>query len=314
MQKFNEIKKLISFTPLIEIKYEYNGKIRYVYAKCEWFSLTGSIKDKPAYQIFYDAYKSGKLKTGDKVVEATSGNMGISICAIANLLGNPVTILMPKNLSVERKQLIKQYGATLIETNNFLSSLKLLETYKQNGYFCTNQFENPSNVKAHSLITAKEILNKIKNKNVKYFVAGVGTGGTLLGIGKVLKNKLNLKVVAIEPQSARILSKTKPYCSHELQGLNGEFVPKLYNNKIVDKVISISNSDAIAMSKKLCSCLSLGVGISSGANFLGAVLLGNNVVTVFPDDNKKYLSTNLSNPQINSNLVDKINLLSFKVL
>lgn len=314
MQKFKQIKKLITNTPLIEIKYKFKGKINYIYAKCEWYSLTGSIKDKAAYQILYDAYKNKKLKTGDKIIEASSGNMGISICAIANLLNNPVTILMPKNLSIERKQMLKLYGAELVETNNFLESLTLLETYKQKGYYCTNQFSNTSNTKAHSLITAKEILSKIKNKNINSFVAGVGTSGTLCGIGKVLKKEIGLQIIAVEPNSARILSKIEPYGKHELQGLNGEFIPSLFNNKIVDKVISITNADALAMSKKLCQKLSLGVGISSGANFLAAVLTGNNAATIFTDDNKKYLSTNLTNTKINSDLVDKIELISFKVL
>ena len=314
MKQFKHIKKLISNTPIIEIKYKFENKINYVYAKCEWYSLTGSIKDKAAYQIFYDAYKNGLLKTGDKVVEATSGNMGISICAIANLLNNPVTIQKKKNVSIERKQLLKLYGATVIETNNFTESLKMLKSFKQQGYFCSNQFSNPSNTNAHSLITAKEILKKLKNKSPKYFVSGVGTSGTLIGIGKVLKKKLNLKIIALQPSASKILTNNPPFDSHELQGLNGEFVPMLFNKNIVDNIFSITNNDAIAMSQKLCKFLSLGVGISSGANFLGCVLSGKNAVTVFPDDNKKYLTTNISNTSIKSDLVDRITLLNFKVL
>lgn len=313
MQKLRNIKKLISNTPLVEIKYKFEGRINYIYAKCEWFSLTGSIKDKAAYQIFYDAYKSRLLKTGDKIVEVSSGNMGISICAIANLLGNPVTIIMPKNMSKERKLLIKQYGATLIESQDFKEAFKLSEDYVKKGYFCTNQFSNFSNLKAHRTITAKEIYDKLKNKNIESFVSGVGTSGTLSGIGDFLKNKLETKIIAIEPAKARILTGQKPFGHHKLQGISDEIVPKLYDCGIVDDIIQVSDDDAIAMSQKLCQKLSLGVGISSGANFIGAVLTQKSSVTIFPDDNKKYLSTDLSKP-ITTPLVEKIELISVKTL
>lgn len=313
MDKFKNIKKLISNTPLVEIQYKFENKINYIYAKCEWFSLTGSIKDKAAYQIFYDAYKNKLLKTGDKIVEVSSGNMGISICAIANLLNNPVTILMPKNMSEERKLLIKQYGATLVETDNFKEAFSLIKTYEKQGYFCTNQFANTSNSKAHSQITAEEIYEKIKDKKVKTFVAGVGTSGTLSGIGEKLKQRLNISVVAIEPYNSPILSGQKSPGKHKLQGLSDEIIPDLYDPKLIDKIIPITDEDAIAMSQKLCKELALGVGISSGANFLGAILTKKKSITIFPDDNKKYLSTDLSNP-ISTPLVDKIELISIKTV
>jgi len=138
--KFKTIKSLVSNTPIVEINYRFNGSKHKAYAKCEWYSLTGSIKDKVAYQIFFDAYTNEQLHTGDKIVEVSSGNMGISICAVANLLGNPVTIIMPKNMSSERKSLIRQLGATLVETDDFKSAFDLCEEYKKNGYFCTEQF------------------------------------------------------------------------------------------------------------------------------------------------------------------------------
>lgn len=311
--KFSSIKKLISNTPLVEITYLYNNKKRKVYAKCEWFSLTGSIKDKPAYQIFYDAYKKGHLTPIDKIIEVSSGNMGIAICAIGNLLGNKVYIIMPKTMSEERKKLIKLYGATLIEVDNFIEAFKLCEEYKKKGFFCTSQFENFSNYKSHYNITAKEICQKLKNKHINSFVAGVGTSGTLSGIGSYLKKKLSCKVVAIEPKNAKILSGKPPYKKHKLQGLSDEIVPKLYNQNIVDSIISITDNDAIAISQKLAKELSLGVGISSGANFLGCVLTGNNSVTIFPDDNKKYLSTDLTK-NVKSKLADSIKFLNLKVL
>ena len=313
MDKFNSIIELISHTPLIEITYKYKNKCRKAFAKCEWFSLTGSIKDKVAYNIFKTAYETKSLHTGDKVVEVSSGNMGISVSAIGNLLGNPVTILMPKNMSEERKKLIKLYGATLIETNNFTEAFALCDKMISEGYFCTKQFENPSNTQAHINITAKEILEKANALDAEVFVAGIGTSGTLSGIGTALKDQLGIKIIALEPENARIISSPPPYSHHKLQGLSDEILPKLFDKDLCDDVLQISDDDAIAMSRKLCKELSLGVGISSGANFLGSVLSQKNAITIFPDDNKKYLSTDLSH-DITTPLVDSIELVSYRVL
>ena len=312
MNNLNYIKKLICITPMVEITYKFNNKINKVYVKLEWYSLTGSVKDKVAYQIILDAYKSKNLSKNQKIVEVSSGNMGISISAIGNLTKNPVTIIMPETMSDERKKLIKSYNANLVLTKDFKEAFKLCEEYKKEGYFCTNQFENLSNIKAHYNITAKEISTKIKDKKVNNFVAGVGTSGTLIGISKRLK-KLNIKCYGLEPFNARILSGVKPFKNHKLQGLSDEILPKIYDKNVIDGIVQIKDDDAIAMSQKLCSCLSLGVGISSGANFLGCVLKGDTCVTVFPDDNKKYLSTDLLKT-VKSDLVDKIELLNIKYL
>lgn len=313
MKNLKSIKNLVSHTPLVKITYSFENYTRHVYAKCEWFSLTGSIKDKVAYQIFCDAYESGNLKTGEPVVEVSSGNMGISICAMGNLLNNPVTIIMPKNMSEERKALIRQYGARLVETEDFASAFQLEQEYIAKGYFCTNQFENKSNIKVHKNITAKEILEKLSKEKFDAFVSGVGTGGTLCGVGKVLKEKRHARVVAIEPANARILSGEEPHKHHQIQGISDEIVPALYDSTFVDEILPITDEDAIAMSQKLCKELAMSVGISSGANFLGCVLSKLSAVTVFPDDNKKYLSTALSAP-ITTPLTEKIKLLSIKVL
>lgn len=313
MQKLKDLKALVSGTPLVEVKYKYNDNINFIYAKCEWFSLTGSIKDKVALQIFLDAYSQKQLKKGDRIVEVSSGNMGLAISAIGNLLGNPVKIIMPRSMSEERKKLIRLYGATLVEADDFRHAFTLQENFIKQGYFSTGQFSNLSNVKVHKEITAKEIFDKIKNKKVKAFVSGVGTGGTLVGVGSVLKEKLNLKVFAIEPFNARLLSGQKPFLHHKIQGVSDEIVPDLYDKNIVDKIIPIKDEDAIAMSQKLAKVLSLGVGISSGANFIGAVLSQRTCVTVFADDNKKYLSTDLSSP-VSTPLVDAIDLLDVRVL
>lgn len=313
MNKLNKLNPLFSSCPIVDIKYSFDGKILHAYFECCWFSLTGSIKDRVAYQIFYDALKNKHINKNTKVVEVSSGNMGISVCAIANLLGLKTTIIMPKNMSEERKKLIKLFGAELVLVDDFESAFKLCEEYEKNGYFCTHQFENIANCKAHSNITGKHIFNKIKNKQISYFVSGVGTSGTLSGAGKYLKEKLNLKLIAIEPKNAPILTQSSPLKKHQIQGLSDEIVPKIYNKNLVDKIIQIEDADAIAMSQKLCRDLSLGVGISGGANFLGCVLSGENACSVFADSNKKYLSTNLTQ-NVQSDLVDKIKLISLKVL
>jgi cysteine synthase A len=313
MKSIEHIKKLISSTPMIVVSYRFRNRIGKVYAKCEWFSLTGSIKDKTAYQILIDAYASHKISRDTPIVEVSSGNMGISLTAIANLLGNPVTIIMPKHMSIERKKLLKLYGATLIETDDFPSAFALCNEYEKSGYFCPHQFENQSNARVHSEITAQEILTQTTNKNIDAFVCGLGTSGTFTGIGRVLKEKSGLKVIAIEQDNARIITSSPPYGKHKLQGLSDEILPKLYDNTICDGVIQIKDNDAIAMAQKLCRELSLGVGISSGANVLGAILSGTNSITILPDDNKKYLSTDLITPTP-SQLVDQIELLDMDVI
>ena len=319
ISQLNKIKKSITNTPLIDIKYTLDGDCccccRHIFAKCEWYSLTGSIKDKVAYQILKDAYDTGRLKTGDKIVEVSSGNMGLSLCAIANLLCNPTTIIMPKTMSEERKKLIRLYGATLIETEDFTSAFKLCKEMVETGeYFCTEQFSNPSNKTAHKELTAREILkSKDQLSTAKTFVAGIGTSGTLSGIGGVLKEELNLEITAIEPENARIITGNAPFGKHQLQGLSDEILPDLYDKTLVDNVIQITDNDAIAMAQKLARELSLGVGISSGANIVGCILSETDAITVLPDDNKKYLSTNLSTP-ITTPFVDRVHFIDFTVI
>mgnify|MGYP004653595559 CR=1 FL=1 len=313
LEKFKKIKGLIGNTPLVEILFEYKGKQRKVYAKLEWYNLTGSIKDRVAYQIMLDAYKSGAIDERSTVYELTSGNMGISIAGMCNLLGNKCEIIMPKSMSEERKKLIELYGARLVLVDDFLSGYALCDELEKQGKFLAHQFENKSNYYAHYHTTGKEIFEKLKHKKVEAFVAGVGTSGTLMGVGKFLKKWKKAKVIGIEPDTARILTGKKPLAKHKIQGLSDERLPKLYDSKVVDEIIQIGSDDAIKMSQKLCKELSLGVGISSGANFLGAVLSNKTCVTTFADDNKKYLSTDLAR-QVESKLVDQIKLISCKVI
>lgn len=311
MNKLNEVKRLIGNTPLIEVSYSYKGKVKTVLAKLEWYNLSGSIKDRPAYEIIKTAYEKGELKEGQTICETTSGNMGISISAIARLINNPVVICMPKFMSEERKELLKLYGAKLELTENFIEAFKKAEEYKKNGAYLTYQFENDNNPKAHFNGTAKEIFSKLKD--IPYFVSGVGTGGTLMGIGSFLKSKLGTKIVALDPKEASLLTFGRSMGKHKIQGLSDEIIPKIYDRNLVDSIIQISSDDAVCMAQKLCKELGLGVGISSGANFLACVLTGDRAVTVFADDNKKYLSTDLSG-NLKSDLVDEIKLIGYKVL
>ncbi len=310
MKKIDEIKLLIGNTPLIEINYMFNGEKRSASFKAEWYNLTGSIKDRVALNIIKEGVENGLLKVGQEIVEVTSGNMGISLSAIGGYLGFKVTIFMPKFMSEERKRMIRMYGANLIETESFEDAFKLAEEYVQkNKAFRAHQFENISNYNAHRVSTGEEIFKQIDI--IDGFVAGVGTSGTLSGIGSLLKEKKGAKIVAVEPKSSLILSTGKSQGHHKLQGLSDNIIPKLYDSNLVDKVVAVSDNDAIAMAQKLAKEFGFGVGISSGANFIGVVLSGlKNGVSVFADDNKKYLSTDLSNP-ITTELVDSIELWNF---
>lgn len=311
MNKFEQVEKLIGNTPLIEICYKYKGMKRKMFSKLEWYNLSGSIKDRPAFEVLKNAYLKGELKENQPICEVTSGNMGISICAIARYLSNPVIICMPKFMSEERKKLLTLFGANLQLTDSFLDAFEKAEEFKKDGAFLSKQFENENNVFAHYNSTAIEILSKLEN--IPYFVSGVGTGGTLMGIGKHLKELRQTKVIALDPKEASLLTFGKSIGKHKIQGLSDEIIPKIYDKSLVDKIVQIKSDDAVAMAQKLCEKLGLGVGISSGANFLGCVLAGDEAVTVFADDNKKYLSTDLST-KINSDFVEDIELIGYKVL
>lgn len=293
MRRIEDLYNLIGNTPIIKIIYCYNGYVGNIYAKAEWYNLTGSIKDRPAFEIIKSAIDNGELKN-KVLVEATSGNMGISLCAICSYLGIKSKIFMPSYMSEERKLLIKSYGGELcLVDDGFEKCVKLANS--QSNAFVANQFENQFNVKAHYSTTANEIIKQTDISKIGAFVSGVGTGGTLIGVGKRLKEVNNdMKVVALEPWSSPILSGGIKKEKHVIQGISDEFIPKLYDSSIVDDIIQIKNEDALNLAQKLAQN-GLGVGISSGANFLAGVLYGYkhkcDVVTIFADDNKKYFST-----------------------
>ena len=315
------LSKLIGNTPMIKIKYRYENREGYVYAKLEYYNYTGSIKDRLAYYIIKKSKEEKKLKENQAIVEATSGNTGISFAALGAYFSHPVHIFMPDWVSEERIKIMRLYSANVYlvskKEGGFKEAIKRSEEFasKING-FLPRQFENTLNIETHYLTTAKEILEQVNE--IDTFVSGIGTGGTLMGVAKRLKeyNK-NIKIIALEPDKMPLLSGGKIIGDHKIEGIGDEFIPKLVDFNLIDKVISINDLDAINMSRILASKLGLGVGISSGANFLASILSGGkNVVTVFPDDLKKYLSTDLSKDIDNNKelLSNKIELLGFEVV
>ena len=309
-KKIDGLANLIGKTPLLEIHLRYKGEPRIIYAKAEYYNLTGSIKDRIALHILKKAYYLGNIKEGDLIIEATSGNTGISFAALGSYLGHNVTIYMPDWMSEERKKLIWSYGANIElvskEEGGFLGSIKKGDDYAHNNgnVFLPHQFSNEDNCEAHYETTGREISCQLSNieKSADAFVAGVGTGGTIMGIGKFLKEKKSsIKLFPMEPAESPTLSTGWKIGSHRIEGISDEFIPEILNLEKLDDVISVNDGDAIIMAQKIASKLGIGVGvgISSGANLIAAIIaqekLGKNstVATVFSDDNKKYLSTSL---------------------
>lgn len=294
----------IGNTPMIKINYEYKGKKKYIYTKLEYYNLTGSIKDRVAYYIINNAKKRGELKDRMPIIEATSGNTGIALAALGSFYNHPVYIFMPDWVSKERIKLIKNYGANIIlfskEEGGFIRCVEEAKKMaKEQNAFLANQFASKDNFLAHYETTAEEIIKQVPEK-IYGFVSGVGTGGTLMGTGKRLKEQFeDLKIVAIEPDKMPIISQCKIIAQHKIEGIGDEFVPDLVDRDSIDDIILVNDNDAINMSRRLAKELGLGVGISSGANLIGSILLNEKIdkpiVTVFADDNKKYLSTDLAN-------------------
>ncbi len=306
--KFHHLWHLVGNTPMIELQYKYKGNSSNIYAKCENYNLTGSIKDRMALHIMYQAYNNCNIKPEDTIVEATSGNTGISFAAIGKALGHRVKIIMPDWLSRERIDIIKSMGAEVIliskEQGGFLGSIEYANLIYQseNDIFLPRQFENKYNAQAHERTTGKEIWRQLASNGMiaDAFVAGVGTGGTVMGVGGYLKMmNPKVKIHPLEPAESPTLSTGYKVGSHRIQGISDEFIPEIVKLDSLDEVIQANDGDAIIMAQKLARQLGLAVGISSGANVIGAIKLKETmgadaiVVTVLSDDNKKYLSTDL---------------------
>ena len=292
----NNVLEMIGNTNLVKLN---NVTDKDIYVKVEKENPAGSVKDRPAYYMLKDAIDSGILKEGMKIVEPTSGNTGIALAMIGNMLGYSVTIVMPESMSAERRALMKSFGAELILTEaseGMQGSVnKAKELAETGNYYMPDQFSNPSNARAHEETTAVELLSS--GIDIKGFIAGVGTGGTVSGVGRVLKKKdSNIQIWALEPEESPLLSEGKAG-THKIQGIGANFVPKLLDKSVLDKVIAVSSEEALEMSRRLAKEEGLMVGISSGANVVGAIkmseIIDGPIVTVLPDTSERYLSTPL---------------------
>lgn len=286
----------IGNSPLIRLNHVTDKEI---YVKIEKINPAGSVKDRPAYYMIKNAIDSGKLKKGIKIVEPTSGNTGIALAMVGKALGFEVVIVMPETMSLERRSLIEAYGAKLILTEGAKGVQgavdKARELVESGGYFMPDQFSNPSNSKSHYETTAPEILES--KLQVKGFIAGVGTGGTVTGVGRKLKEELkDVKIWALEPAESPLITKGQAG-PHKIQGIGANFIPKVLDQSILDNFITVTSEEAIEMAKKLAREEGLMVGISSGANVVGAIKMAEQVsgpiVTVLPDTAERYLSTPL---------------------
>lgn len=327
--KISGLWQMVGNTPMIAVSYRYKGgPEQRILVKCEHYNLTGSIKDRMALYILEKAYELDKIRPGDTIVEATSGNTGIAFAAIGKALGHPVKILMPDWMSRERKELIKSYGAEIQlvskEEGGFLGSIRMSRVIGHDErVFLPRQFENQYNAEAHEYTTAPEIDRHLVHSGIRpsAFIAGVGTGGTVMGIGKYLKTLYpDMLAYPLEPAESPTLSTGHKIGNHRIQGISDEFIPAIVDLKALDQVIQVNDGDAILLAQKLGKELGLAVGISSGANLLGAIKAQQNigsdsvVITVFPDSNKKYLSTDLmKNEQVKAGyLSPDIELVAYK--
>jgi cysteine synthase A len=299
---------LIGNTPLLAIRFEYGGLERTIYAKSENLNMTGSVKDRMALEILRRAYRSGALRRGGLIVEATSGNTGISFAAIGRALGHPVAIFLPSWMSEERIALLGSFGADLHlvtpEQGGFIGAIRQADALARQveGAFLPHQFSNEDNCSAHETGTGPEVAFQLTalGQRPDAFVAGVGTGGTIMGMGRYLRGQFpDIQLYPVEPASSPTLSAGHRIGRHRIQGISDEFIPPIVDLEFLDDILAVADGDAILMAQRLARQVGLAVGISSGANFLAAVIaqarLGPQsvVATLFPDSNKKYLSTDL---------------------
>lgn len=303
---YKSVDQMIGHTPLLEvqrIEQEHGAKAT-ILAKLEYFNPAGSAKDRVGLAMIDDAEKKGLLKPGATIIEPTSGNTGIGLCAVAAVKGYKCIIVMPESMSMERRLLMKAYGAELVLTDAALGMngaiAKAEELSKQiPGSYVPGQFTNPANPAAHYRTTGPEIYEDTDGK-VDIVVAGVGTGGTITGIGEYLKEKnRSIKIVGVEPDTSAVLSGNKPG-AHKLQGIGAGFVPEILNREIIDEIIQVSAEDAFAMGREMGRCEGVLVGITSGAALFAGVELakkeenkGKTIVVVMPDTGERYLSSEM---------------------
>lgn len=304
MAMIRTVLDLIGNTPMLKLNRLGGEGNAEVWAKLEGFNPGGSVKDRPALAMIEDAEKKGKLKKGMTIVEPTSGNTGIGLAMVAAVKGYPIILTMPESMSLERRKLLQAYGAELVLTpaaQGMKGALAKADEILASGreYFKPDQFGNPANPQVHRRTTAKEILKQLGAKKIDAFVAGIGTGGTITGVGEVLKKKFkNIKIFAVEPAASPLLSGGQPG-PHTIQGIGPNFVPTILNTKIYNEVITVANEDAAETTRRLAREEGLLVGVSSGAACWAALQVaarlgkGKRVVTVFPDVGERYLTTGL---------------------
>ena len=303
---YNSIEGLIGNTPLLQLKklQEKLGLQAKIFAKLEYYNPAGSVKDRVAKMILDEAEKSGALKPNSVIIEPTSGNTGIGLAMVGVARGYRVIIVMPETMSAERRKMMTAYGAELVLTDGKKGMLGSIEKAKELALqipdsFIPDQFSNPANAKAHREGTGVEIYNQTDGK-ADIFVAGVGTGGTLTGVGEYLKSKNPaVQIVAVEPASSPVLSGGKGG-AHQIQGIGAGFIPAVLNQSVYDEVITVSDEDAFAYAREAAKVEGAFVGISSGAALCAAVDVakreenaGKNIVVLFPDGGGRYLSTDL---------------------
>jgi cysteine synthase A len=329
--RFAALSRLVGNTPMLAIDLVFRGERRKIYAKSEQLNMTGSIKDRMALHILRTAHAEGRLGPEDLIAEATSGNTGISIAALGSALGHPVTIFMPDWMSRERIDLIRSFGARIVlvsrEDGGFLGAISRADATRVTDprVFLAHQFSNEDNVAAHERTTGPEIWAQLALAGLEpdAFVAGVGTGGTVMGVGRLLRaRRPSVAIHPLEPAESPTLTTGHRVGRHRIQGISDEFIPPIVALDELDSVVAVHDGDAILMAQKLARELGLGVGISSGANLLGALVVQNRLgrdavtVTVFPDSNKKYLTTDLLRvePAAEGYLSPDISLTGFSVL
>ncbi|MDR4504447.1 MAG: cysteine synthase A [Candidatus Scalindua sp.] len=303
MTIYNDILETIGRTPVVRINKIPDDTCANIFGKLEMSNPAGSVKDRIGLSMVRDAEKRGVLKPGDTIVEPTSGNTGIALAMVAAVRGYKAVFTMPETMSLERRALLKYFGAEIVLTEGSKGMIgaieKAEELVREKGYFQPQQFDNPANTQIHRETTGREIIEDFAERDLHYFVAGVGTGGTISGAGEALKKHFkNLKNVAVEPAESPVLSGGEPG-RHKIQGLGAGFVPSIYNKEVVDEIRQVSSDDSFSMARRLAKEEGICCGISSGANMHIALQIareagpGKNILFVIPSTGERYISTDL---------------------
>jgi cysteine synthase A len=303
MPIYDDILATIGRTPVVRINKIPDENCANIFGKLEMFNPASSVKDRIGLSMILDAEKKGLLKPGDTIVEPTSGNTGIALVMVAAVRGYKAVFTMPETMSLERRALLRYFGAEIVLTEGSKGMRgaieKAEELVKEKGYFQPQQFDNPANPQVHRETTGREIVEDFEGKDLHYFVVGIGTGGTITGAGEVLKKHFkNIRNIAVEPEESPVLSGGTPG-PHKIQGIGAGFVPGIYNKDMVDEVRQVSSDDALNMTRRIAKEEGIFCGISSGANMHVALQIAReagpdeNVLVVLPDTGERYISTDL---------------------